>query len=141
MATFADTSALFALLNRSDRHHPEAARAAQQVRDQREPLWTIDAVAVELWRLLRAAAGRQAADRLLQGLAAGGLAVEPVAREDYARAWQLGQDWPDQDFALTDRLCFAAMERVRAFRAWSYDADFAVIRLGPTRSRALDLLY
>jgi hypothetical protein len=49
-------------------------------------------------------------------------------------------DWADQDFALTDRLCFAAMERTRAFRAWSYDSDFAVIRLGPGRNRALDLV-
>jgi predicted nucleic acid-binding protein len=127
------------LLNRSDRRHADAARAADSLRDQREPLWTLDAVIVELWRLLRGAVGREAADRLVQALIARGLRVEASAREDYARAWQLGADWGDQDFALTVRLCFAAMERMRSFRAWSYDADFAVIRLGPRRDRALDL--
>lgn len=140
MTTFADTSALYALLNRNDRWHPDAARAAHQVRDQHEALWTIDAVAVELWRLLRGAFGSDTADRLVQALVAGGIRVEASAREDYTRAWQLGAEWPDQDFSLTDRLCFAAIERARSFRAWSYDADFAVIRLGPRRQRALDLL-
>ncbi len=140
MPTFTDTSALYALLNSSDRHHTEAAQVAEQVRQQREALWTIDAVIVELWRLLRGAAGRQAADRLVQALAMRGLDIESSAREDYTRAWQIGADWSDQDFALTDRLCFAAMERVRSFKAWSYDSDFAIIRLGPTRGRALDLL-
>jgi predicted nucleic acid-binding protein len=67
--------------------------------------------------------------------------VEPSAREDYARAWELGSEWADQEFALTDRLCFAAMERVRSFRAWSYDQDFAIIRFGMKRDRAIQLLY
>jgi predicted nucleic acid-binding protein len=128
------------LLNRSDRRHAEAARAAQDVRNRREALWTIDAVVVELWRLLRGSFGPESADRLVQALAARGLAVEASAREDYARAWQLGAEWGDQGFALTDRLCFAAIERTRSLRAWSYDVDFAVIRLGPRRDRALDLL-
>lgn len=140
MRIFADTSALFALLNRNDGQHARASQAARLVREQREELWTIDAVAVELWRLLRASFGREPADRLIQGLAERGLAIEASAREDYARAWQIAADWADQDFALSDRLGFAAIERARAFRAWSYDADFAVIRLGPARNRPLDLL-
>ncbi len=141
MTTFADTSALYALLSRSDRSHTDAVRAAQTVRDQHETLWTIDAVVVELWRLLRGAAGHDEADRLIQALIARGLDVQPSAREDYTRAWQLAASWVDQDFALTDRLAFAAIERGRGFRAWSYDHDFAVIRLGPRRERALDLVY
>jgi len=77
----------------------------------------------------------------VQALATRGLAIEASVRDDYARAWRLAGEWSDQDFALTDRLCFAAMERARSFRAWSYDADFAIIRLGPARNRPLDLLY
>lgn len=140
MPTFADTSALYALLNRSDRRHSDAALAAHHVRERHEELWTIDAVVVELWRLLRASFGHGSADRLVQEMAAHGLRIEPSAREDYGRAWQLGADWADQEFSLTDRLCFAAIERTRSFRAWSYDADFAVVRLGPRRDRALEIL-
>lgn len=140
MPTFADTSALYALLDRSDRANRDATRAAERAWQQHELLWTIDAVVIELWRLLRNSFGAQAADRLVQGIFARGLLVETSAREDYFRAWQIGAEWADQRFALTDRLSFAAIERARVFRAWSYDADFAIIRLGPARNRALDLL-
>lgn len=140
MPTFADTSALFALLIPTDRRHADASNVARQIVQRREPLWTIDAVIVELWRLLRSERGRERADALVAGLAVRGLAIEASAREDYAWAWQLARDWPDQDFSLADRLAFAALERLRSFRAWSYDSDFAVIRLGPARNRALDLL-
>jgi predicted nucleic acid-binding protein len=137
---FVDTSALYAGLNRSDRHNPDAARAERWVRQEREQLWTIDAVVIELWRLLRDSFGVANADRGVQGIFARGLTVEPSARQDYFRAWQIGAEWADQRFALTDRLSFAAIERSRTLRAWSYDSDFAVIRLGPARNRALDLL-
>jgi predicted nucleic acid-binding protein len=69
-----------------------------------------------------------------------GLRIEPTAREDYGQAWQLGAEWTDQGFSLTDQLCFVAIERARSFRVWSYDVDFAVIRLGPRRDRALEIL-
>ena len=140
MPIFTDTSALFALLIPGDQYHDQAANVARQILREREPLWTIDAVIVELWRLLRSERGRNTADDLVQNLASGGLDIQPSAREDYTRAWHLALEWPNQDFALVDRLAFAAIERARSFRAWSYDADFAVIRLGPTRNRALDLL-
>jgi len=107
---------------------------------ERELIWTIDAVAVELWRLLRSEFGRGKADLLVRGLGSGGLDFRPSAREDYAQAWQFAADWPDQDFALTDRLSFAALERLRQYRAWSYDADFAVVRVGAARSRALQVV-
>jgi len=139
LPTFADTSALYGLLNRNDRHHLAAAEVGRLLIQERERLWTIDAVAVELWRLLREEFGRRTADQLLRGLVVRGLTVEASAREDYAWAWQIAVEWPDQDFALADRLAFAALERLRSYRAWSYDADFAVIRLGPARNRALDL--
>ena len=58
--------------------------------------------------------------------------VEPSAfAQDFARAWEIGGDWSDQTFSLTDRQAFAAIERSRRSRAWSYDRDFAIIRIGP----------
>lgn len=58
----------------------------------------------------------------------------------YARAWAMGREWPGQDFSLTDRQAFAAIERSGRHRAWSYDDDFAVIRIGPSRTEALELM-
>ena len=69
-----------------------------------------------------------------------GLQRAPRSPTGTVKGRQIGAAWPDQDFALTDRLCFAAMERERNLRAWSYDTDFAIIRLGPGRRRALDIV-
>jgi predicted nucleic acid-binding protein len=140
LPTFSDTSALYALLSPPDRHHDAAVRAHREIVERREPLWTVDAVIVELWRLCRARRGSAVADASVQELAVLGLRIEPSAREDYARAWQMGTQWADQQFSLVDRLCFAAIERSRSYRAWSYDSDFAVVRLGPGRTRALALM-
>ncbi len=73
MPIFTDTSALYALLNRSDQSHADAVRVERTIRDQHEIIWTLDAVIAELWRLLRAAIGRQEADRLVQALIARGV--------------------------------------------------------------------
>lgn len=94
----------------------------------------------ELWRLLRRHVGEARADALVSGLLARGLRREALEPEDYARAWEIGRQWADQRFSLTDRQAFAAMERTRRFRAWSYDDDFATIRFGPRGTTAVDLV-
>ena len=137
---FADTSALFAFLVADDRHHADAVRAEAALRAQRELVWTIDPVLTELWLLLRRETNREVSDRLIDGLLTRGLRREPIQPESYVRAWALARGWPDQDFSLTDRQAFAAMEDGGDLRAWSYDRDFSVIRLGPRRSRPLDLV-
>lgn len=137
---FADTSALFAALVRSDDHHDEAARVEAETRQRGERLWTVDPVLTELWALLwRAVEGRRA-DGLVRGLLESGLVREPISTEDYARSWQYGEHWADQGFSLTDRQAFAVMERTGRLRAWSYDKDFRVVRLGPRHDRALDIV-
>lgn len=137
---FADTGALFAFLVADDRHHADAVRAEAALRGRREILWTIDPVLTELWLLLRRETSRDVSDRLLAGLLDRGLRREPLRAECYARAWALGLEWPDQEFSLTDRQAFAAIERSGHLRAWSYDDDFAVIRFGTRRAASLDLV-
>ena len=107
---------------------------------RREQLWTIDPVLTELWLLLRRDMTADRCDRLVKGLLEGGLRRETVQPEDYERAWQVGREWPDQQFSLTDRQAFAAIERSRQLRAWSYDRDFAAIRLGPGRNRSIEIV-
>ena len=63
-----------------------------------------------------------------------------MTAEDYWRAWEIGRDWPDQRFSLTDRQAFAAIERSRDFQAWSYDAHFSIIRLGTGQRYSIALL-
>jgi predicted nucleic acid-binding protein len=137
---FADTGALFAFCVRSDVHHADAVRAAAQVLARREPIWTIDPVLTELWRLLRRDISGSRSDAVVGGLLERGLQREPLEDQDYSHALVLGQRWADQEFSLTGRQAFAVLERTGRQRAWSYDDDFAVIRLGPARNRPLDLV-
>ena len=137
---FVDTGALFAFLVRDDAHHLDAVRAEAEIRGRREQVWTIDPVITELWLLLRREVGAGRSDALVAGVLDRGVRREVLEDQDLTRAWQLGGEWPDQSFSLTDRQAFAVLERTRRQRAWSYDPDFAVIRLGAARDRALDLV-
>lgn len=137
---FADTSALYALLVPEDTHHAEATRAATANRDRREQVWTIDPALTELWLLLKRDFGERGADRHVRGLLDHGLDREPLKEADYVRCWDIAHRWSDQDFALTDRQAFAVMERTGRLRAWSYDSDFTVIRLGPRLDRSVDVV-
>jgi predicted nucleic acid-binding protein len=137
---FADTGALYAFLVVGDTHHQEAVHAERVLREHREQLWTIDSVVTELWLLLRRDVTIDNCDRLVRGVLDRGLQRERLESQDYVRAWEIGREWSDQTFSLTDRQAFAAMERSRRFRAWSYDRDFAIFRLGPARARAIDLV-
>ena len=137
---FCDTSALLAFLVPRDQYHARALGADVSIRQRREVLWTIDPVLTELWRLLRGGLGGARADGLVGGLLDSGMRCQALDPVDYARAWQIGAQWPDQTFSLTDRQAFAAMERLRRMRAWSYDSDFSIVRLGAARNRAIELV-
>jgi predicted nucleic acid-binding protein len=137
---FADTSALFAFLVRDDAHHLEAVRAEAEVRKRREQVWTIDPVLTELWLLLRREIGASRSDELVSGILGRGVRREVLQDRDVERAWMLGRQSGEQTFSLTDRQAFAVLERTRHARAWSYDNDFAAVRLGPQRNRALDVV-
>ena len=137
---FVDTGALFALMVRDDANHPDAVRAEAEVRNRGEQVCTIDPVLTELWLLLRREIGVIRSDVLVAGVLDRGVRREALEDQDFTRAWQLGRQWADQNFSLTDRQAFGVLERTRRQRAWSYDNDFAVIRLGPGRDRALDLV-
>lgn len=137
---FADTGALYAVLVPNDQFHADARQAESLIRANHEELWTIDAMLIELWGLLSRDFSTSRTDELVRGLLARGLRREPVDPQDYERAWEIGQQWPDQPFSLGDRQAFAAIERTRRYRAWSYDHHFAVIRLGPRRAIAIELV-
>ena len=137
---FTDASALYASLVSDDARHIEAQRAHATIVKSREQLWTIDPILTELWHLLRRDFTRNLCDQLVRGLLERGLRREQLHDDDYARAWHIGHEWPDQDFSLTDRQAFAAMERSRQLHAWSYDRDFAIVRLGSRRDQAIELV-
>jgi uncharacterized protein len=135
LSLFADTSALYAALDRSDRHNARA----KEILAEGGRLTTTNHVLVETWRLTRVRLGRPAAEGLWGGLRAGGAAIETVLPGDLDAAWRIGEAFPDQDFSIVDRTSFAVMERLGITSVATFDNHFAIYRFGPRRDRAFEL--
>lgn len=136
MTLFVDTSAWYAAADTHDRSNSRA----REILGSGERLITSDHVLVETWLLLRHRLHRKAAERFWAGLRAGVATIEPVLEIDLDVAWDIGLAFPDQDFSLVDRTCFAVMLRLGLRRVASFDDDFTIFRFGPDRSQAFEAL-
>ncbi len=117
-----NTSAYFALVDRSDRHH---AAAVGFVSSNAVPLATTDLIVVEALNLSRVRLGHSPAVRLGRRLLNPALTtVLKVAEQDMTRAWQLFQRYRDKEFSFTDCTSFALMERMRITTAFAFDIHF-----------------
>lgn len=130
MKVFVDTSAFYALADRSDRHHKEAVAAYQGLLGKAE-LLTTDYVLVECWFLLAHHLGREAALRFWDALLMGIVDLVKVELADLREARRILAEYPDQGFSLVDAANFAVLERLGINHAFTYDAHFEVYRLGP----------
>ncbi len=137
MSLFVDTSVWYAAADRGDRNN---ARAKAALEEEEEDLVTSDHVLVEVWALLHHRLGADAAERFWQGLRKGAAALECVVPEDVEAAWRIGEAWPDQDFSLVDRTCFAIMQRLGIDRVATLDRDFAIFRFGPKKRRSFTIV-
>lgn len=136
MSLFVDTSAWYAAADHGDTNNARA----KEVLASGDPLVTTDHVLVETWLLLRHRLGRHAAERFWGGLRGGAAATEPVTAADLESAWAIGENFPDQDFSLVDRTCFAVMQRLGLERVAAFDDDFAVFRYGHKRDKAFEVV-
>jgi len=122
-----DTTALFALLDRRDAHHAEAAAFWTDPDD--EDLVTHAYVVVESVALVRSRLGADAANALLDDLLPA-LRVEmvdrPLHEASVADVRRIGGGT-----SLVDRVTIAFAARHGIERAFAYDADLAVEGLAP----------
>jgi predicted nucleic acid-binding protein len=137
-ALFVDTGAFYAVADRSDDHHAEAAGIFQG--RGAGDLISTDHVAVETWFLIRARLGRPAALRFWDALGHGVVRIVGVTSADWSRGREIARRWPDQDFTLVDCTSFAVLERLRILEAFSFDAHFRIYRHGPGRKRGFRVL-
>ena len=136
---FVDTGAFYAMADRSDAHHVDAARTFQE-RLTEDELVTTDHVLVETWFLICSHLHRVAAMRFWQAMETGVVTILGVISEDLWRGRAIAVDWPDQDFSIVDCTSFALIERLDIEHAFAFDRHFRAIRLGARRRRALTLL-
>ncbi len=136
MSLFVDTSIWFAAADSQDMDN-ERAKA---LIGSGERLVTTDHILIETWNLLRNRLHEHAAEKFWDGLRSGVAAIEPVGLGDLEAAWEIGQEWGDQDFSIVDLTSFAVMRRLGIDRVASLDDHFAIFRFGPKRRRSFTVV-
>jgi predicted nucleic acid-binding protein len=122
---FVDTSALYALIDRNDAHHPAArAMVEKHVRNGRM-LVTTDYIVTETINLANARGGTQVARRVLdlveQSVA---LRIEWIGTERFAAAKAYFRKHDDHGYSFTDCTSFVTMRELRLASAFTTDRHF-----------------
>lgn len=118
---FVDSSAFYALIDRSDGNHRRAYALFRAAARQRRQLVTTNFVVAEAHALLLSRLGRALAARWLLSLTAG---VIRLAEEDESRARTIIMSYQDKDFSYCDAASFAVMERLGLSQALAFDIHF-----------------
>ena len=120
---FVDTSFWFALQDRLDRRHAEAAALA--VGQRRQRLLTSNHVVGETWTTIRRRLGHAAAVGFLDRLRAlPNLEVAHVDEALEAEAWAWLRRHDEREYSFVDATSFAIMRRRRVREALAFDGDF-----------------
>ena len=116
-----DTSAFFALVDRSDHWHSTAKAELDKLRRARsEPLLT-NFIVAECHALLLARLGSQLARNWLTNNA---WSVQRITAEDEANAISIVLQYTDKTFSYTDATSFALMQRLGIRKAFAFDPHF-----------------
>lgn len=116
-----DTSAVYALLDRSDARHATARASLKRLQTARsEPLLT-NFILAECHALSLSRLGPEVARKwLLTNV----WAVEGVTVDDEAKAKEILGKYTDKSFSYTDATSFAVMERLGLRTAFAFDPHF-----------------
>ena len=119
---FVDTSAWYALLDKSDANH----RAAVKFKDSLvHPLETSNYIADEVITLVRNRLGYKVAVEIGQKLWDESIAnLIRVTEQDEKKAWEIFVKYHDKTFSFTDCISFALMERVGVTEVFAFDEHF-----------------
>ena len=119
---FVDTSAFFALVDRTDRFHDLAVRF---VESNQQFLTTSNLVAQETVTLIRMRLGHEqavkAGKRLFEQEMVPLIRVTP---SDERKAWELLKRYADKRFSFADCTSFVLMHRLGLQTAFAFDQDF-----------------
>jgi len=123
---FADTSAIFALLDRRDADHAQtAAKVGELVRAGRTMVAT-DYVVAETINLAMARRGRLVAERVLDLVEQSeGIRIEWIGPDRFAATKRFFRKYSDRDYSFTDCTSFVVMRELRINDALTTDGHFA----------------
>lgn len=112
-----DTSAFYALADRSDSHHERARRF--YTANYRRARWvTTDYLLVESWLLINHRLGRRAAMSFWGAIQRGIIPLLGVQAQDLQRACEIADSYDDQDFSLVDCTTFAVTRKINPHPGW-----------------------
>lgn len=122
---FADTSALYALIDRRDAFHPAMRSAVERIVRGGRRLVTTDYVVAEALNLANARGGKRVATRLLDLLEqSAGIRVEWIGVERFVRSKAFFRKHDDHGYSFTDCTSFVVMKEERLAEALTSDAHF-----------------
>lgn len=117
-----DSSAILAVLDRTDTFHAAAEATTRALADARLPGVTTNYILAEAHNLLLHRLGREIA---LQWLLRPGLEVVQVIASQEERALAILTRYNDKNWSLCDAISFAFMEAHGIREAFTYDHHFA----------------
>jgi uncharacterized protein len=122
-----DTSAVLALVDAGDRHHP----AVRELWERDPAGWVVPwAVLPEIDYLLRRHVGHETARLFMRDVCDGAFAVEYGDAWDMKRATELDEQYADLGIGLVDGVVAAIAERLRAAAIATLDVrHFGALRL------------
>lgn len=116
-----DSSAIYALLDRSDANHSEAVRILAALSRTPHSIYVTDYIVAESHALILGRLGHALARRWLTSLA---WHVESVTAMDLRRGTEIVLTYADKTFSLTDAVSFAVMDRMQSTYAFAFDRHF-----------------
>ncbi len=116
-----DTSAVFALLDRSDNCHGTAKDTLDSLRRRRVEPFLTNFVVAESHALALSRLGVEIARRWLLSNV---WSIERVREEDESRARSIIAGYTDKTFSYTDATSFAVMERLGVRTVFAFDPHF-----------------
>ena len=117
----ADTSANYALLDRSDRNHARAVALARLMRRRHVTPLLTNFIVAETHGLMVSRLGAGLARRWLFGNV---WPIERITTDDEARARDILRRYDDKSFSYVDATSFSVMERLGIRQAFAFDPHF-----------------
>ena len=125
---FADTSALYALLNAQDAFHARVKEIFLSEIARQTKIITSNFVVDETTTLLRYRAGFPEAEKFLDIILKGEIAVIHVDTKLESKAIRIFKAYKDKAFSFTDCTSFALVDTYKINKTLSFDSDFRKYR-------------